>query len=191
MLNNQQPPAIHVNNLFWEIAPRMILALSAATGAPAVAFTVFLVFYFAVGALSDPTPHDFVEIIAGAGYITLVALFMGFAALIVSSLYIIFLGLPASIIGWWLRLIRWWSCIIIGFILGGFPLALLELSRGEGSYTTVGNVPLKIDGVLTHEGWIDLAQKVGLMGLLGAIGGFAFWLVWRSSDSSREGNVID
>ncbi len=62
------------------------------------------------------------------------------------------LGLPLLLIGAWLHLLRWWSCIVAGFLIGFLPSAL-------------------VSGSSFLESWP--------MGVLGAIGGLIFWPLWN------------
>ncbi len=62
------------------------------------------------------------------------------------------LGLPLLIIGIKLHLIRWWSCLLVSFLIGLIPFAWVF-----GGFTP---------GVLP-------------MGALGAMGGLTYWLLWR------------
>ena len=61
------------------------------------------------------------------------------------------LGGPAFCLGQRFDAIRWWTCIIAGFVIGGLPLAIF--SQGA---------------------WVVFSW-----GVFGAIGGLAFWLLWR------------
>ena len=63
------------------------------------------------------------------------------------------LGLPTFALGLWLNLVRWWTAIIAGFLVGLFVVVV------------VGN------------GWGDV-EALELYGGSGAVAGFVFWLVW-------------
>jgi len=69
---------------------------------------------------------------------------------LVAGAHVLMLGLPAFLLGQRLHAIRWWTCIIIGFVIGGLPIAIW---RGYEFFL-----------------W---------GGLFGACGGFAFWLLWQ------------
>ena len=74
--------------------------------------------------------------------------------------HIVFLGLPAFILGWYLRAIRWWSTLIVAFIIGAVPTGIyLYLSP---SYIFESN-----------------RELIPIMGLFGFSGGLVFWLLWR------------
>jgi len=182
MCNNRQVASSGVQSPFWEMLPKEIIALTVAALMPALAFTVLLFFYLTIGPVFDPTIENVGEFVSAVRDGIIVTLAYGFAALIFASIYVGVLGFPASIIGWRLGLIRWWSSTIVGIFLGCLPLLLLQLSRGKGSSSWAGEIPLEINGVLTQAGWIDFVQQLLLIGFLGAVGGFAFWLVWRFWD---------
>ena len=76
-------------------------------------------------------------------------------AFIVAGVHVVALGLPAFFIGLRLRAIHWWSCLILGFAIGGLPL---ELSRDGDGFA-----------------WNNFVA----LGILGAIGGLTFWFLWR------------
>jgi hypothetical protein len=71
-----------------------------------------------------------------------------------STMLAVLMGLPAFYLLRHLRLIRWWSVIIAGFIIG----AIVALSRLELS--------------------IFLVQDILIMGSSGGAAGFVFWLIW-------------
>lgn len=69
---------------------------------------------------------------------------------LVAGAHVLVLGLPAFLLGQRLHAIHWWTCIAIGFVIGGLPIAIW---RGSEFFLWAG--------------------------LLGACGGFAFWLLWQ------------
>jgi len=75
-----------------------------------------------------------------------------FFAYLAASAHMLVLGIPAFLLGKRLDAIRWWSCIIVGFVIGSLPMAIWM--QGE---------------------WVVFVP----WGLFGAIGGLAFWLLWR------------
>jgi len=74
--------------------------------------------------------------------------------------HIVFLGLPAFILGWYFRTIRWWSTLIMAFIIGAVPTGVY-LYRSP-SYIIESN-----------------RELIVIMGLFGVSGGLVFWLLWR------------
>lgn len=192
MSNNQQIS----EDSFREIIPKIMLALASAVVAPAVAFVVITLLIFGI-VLVKSIAFDHQELVASEilDAINTAILFViafGMAALVIAAGHVAILGFPASIIGWSFGLIRWWSSTIVGFFLGCLPIALLMLPR-KGSGSSVQGIPLEIDGVFTSAGWVNFAQLVLIMGFFGAVGGLAFWLVWRYWDRItrvKETNTI-
>jgi hypothetical protein len=64
------------------------------------------------------------------------------------------IGIPAFLLGLWLRLVRWWSSLVIGF--GGGILATIAIRLPRVALGPVDE-------------WLPLA-------LIGALTGFVFWL---------------
>jgi hypothetical protein len=106
--------------------------------------------------------------------------------LLVSSGHVLVLGIPAFLALKHLKLIRWWSSIVVGFLLGSVPAGIFTWplrssnSNASASYWHGGKmVQTMVNGVPTTAGWIHYAESVAYLGMYGAIGGIAFWLVWR------------
>jgi len=98
---------------------------------PAVPAAIFSLFFFLSGSI-----------------LLIVVVFV--LTYLVAGAHVLVLGLPAFWLGQRLQAIRWWTCIIIGFVIGGLPSAIW---RGSELFL-----------------W---------GGLFGACGGFAFWLLWQ------------
>jgi len=76
------------------------------------------------------------------------------------------------------------ACALGGFIVGAAgPAALGLLSMfGNSSYNAwSGGSATIVSGVPTLAGWLQYAQTVGFMGLIGLCGGLTFWLTMRLS----------
>ncbi len=69
-----------------------------------------------------------------------------------TAAHALILGGPLLLLGILLHAVRWWSCILAAFFIGFIPSALAS-------------------GPSFLDAWP--------MGLLGAIGGFVFWLLWH------------
>jgi hypothetical protein len=87
--------------------------------------------------------------------------------------HIVFLGVPAFILGWHFRAIRWWSTLGIAFIIGAVP---------TGVYLYLGPPYL----------FESNRELIFIMGLFGISGGLVFWLLWRYwvGSSSPFGRTI-
>jgi hypothetical protein len=114
-------------------------------------------------------------------------------ALLVSGGHVLVLGLPAFLSLKHLKMIRWWSSIVAGVLLGGGPAEIftwpMRSSKSDASagYWHAGKmVQTMVSGVPTAAGWIQYAESVGYLGMYGAIGGIAFWLVWRRGDPKES-----
>jgi len=178
MSSNQRVVKGDTQSSLWDVMPKMMFAITAAVMVPVIVFIVLLLLIFGILLITGFSSETPIFVVSAASYSILVVLFLGFAAFFVAGFQVGLLGFPASIIGWHLGLIRWWSSVIVGFFLGCLPIALLMFPR-KGSSSSVQGVPLMIDGVFTSAGWLDYAEKILFMGFFGAVGGFSFWLIWR------------
>ena len=104
---------------------------------PAVLFAGFLGAEYGPGTGSD-------------GFIAVMMVF--FIAYLIAIGHILILGIPAFLLGLRLHAIYWWSCILVGFVIGGLPVTLLTRAP------QVVFIPY---------------------GLCGAIAGLGFWFLWR------------
>ena len=152
---------------------RSVLALLAAAVAPAGLFLVPMIVGFISSGANDPFAWSrlskWLVIVLGT-----------------SALYVAVLGVPAFLLLSWRKAIRWWSAILAGFAMACLPVAYSLWPAADPDLRTTAShwngeqmIYTMIDGVPTLEGWIRYAESVGAFGLLGAVGGFAGWLVWR------------
>lgn len=74
----------------------------------------------------------------------------------IALIHVLIFGVSAFLLGLRFRAIYWWSCIIVAFVIGITPLAVLFMSSLNFDFVTF--LPF---------------------GLLGAIGGITFWVLWR------------
>lgn len=100
---------------------------------------------------------------------------LAIAALIVAAFHTILLAVPTY--AWLSRRLapKAWAAMIAGFAIGAIPVGLLSVlilpdQASIDGVTTVSN------GVLTLAGLIDRLVLAGSAGLMGALGGLAFWL---------------
>lgn len=157
MRNKQETTESENQVSLWETIPNTFVALCAATIVPAIVFTLLILLYFGFASFHEPKVFTNKT---NLGAVIVVIFAGGFLALITAAVHVGILGLPATIIGWNFKIIRWWSSTIVGFFLGGLPITIL----GLGNFST-----------REYQFW----QIVFLMGFLGAVGGFTFWLVWQ------------
>ncbi len=74
---------------------------------------------------------------------------------------IVFLGIPTFILGWYLRAIRWWSTLIMAFMIGTVP---------TGVYFYLSPTATVFE---------SNRELIPIMGLFGLSGSVVFWLLWR------------
>ena len=85
-------------------------------------------------------------------------LFFTVFAFLVAVIHIALLGIPIFLLGWYLRLIRWWTALPASFIIG----AILTV------FAFLGGRPFDY--------FFPLAT---IMGAFGVCGGLTFWFLWR------------
>src|SRR5262245_17520493 len=112
---------------------RVVLASLAAILAPAAIMIGSYVF----GALQSPVADD--------GFLWVRVRGFSSVSLLVSAAYVVLLGLPVFILLRWRGLIRWWSCVGSGFLLGALPVAVLTWPLRYSELRTSASV----DGVQT------------------------------------------
>ncbi len=99
--------------------------------------------------------------------------------------HIILFGLPAFLLGWYFRAIRWWTSLITAFIIGVTPTAAYVFIWGLerpfegplGLYLGLYSLCLvTIQAILDFE---SMTSVVLIMGLLGVSAGLVYWILWR------------
>lgn len=145
-------------------------ALTAASLAPALAFAVL---WYSLG---------------GKEAISILPIAF-LASLLIAGAHALLLGTPA--VAWLLykRSFALRSMLVAGFVVGVGPAAIMlnpymVASSGTSSWSD-GAWKIK-DGVPTLAGWIDYLQQLGYAGVLGVIGGIAFYLVYRAIKPSTS-----
>ena len=71
-------------------------------------------------------------------------------AYFIAGVHVLLLGVPIFLLGKRLNAIRWWSCTVAAFLIGGLPMGI----------------------------WDDWHTFIPFA-LFGASGGFGFWLLWE------------
>lgn len=100
--------------------------------------------------------------------------------LMISTGYVVLLGIPAFYLLKKLNVVRWWSTIGVGFILGALPMAILTWPlnySGLKTSSSSNGVQTMIDGVPTMAGWLEFFTGVSFLGACGFLGALAFWVV--------------
>src|SRR5689334_3831648 len=143
-------------NQKFKIIGRVIISLVAAAALPAV-----IVVSYVAGAWLNTPPVNPAES-SMHRVLTYSSLFP--FAFVVALIHSFLFGLPAFLLGFRLRAIYWWSCLIVAFLIGFAPSAMVALSSNRGLLSLSG------------------------FGVPGAIGGLTFWLLWYFwiSNSMRQ-----
>ncbi|MEM4990007.1 hypothetical protein V8G57_21645 [Collimonas sp. H4R21] len=99
---------------------------------------------------------------------------------LVSAGHIFLFGLPGVWLLRTLKIFRSWTVILLGLFLGSIPAGIFLMPRYtmNAGYISNGIVMIK-DGVPTQAWWNSYFQNVAIVGGLGALTGFVFWLVWK------------
>ena len=100
------------------------------------------------------------------------ALVYGVIASIVSATPFIVLGAPAALIGWKLKLIRWWSCLFGAGLLSISPVVLILMLNTLVRFVFRERLPDSS----------ELIANVGFLlalGFCGSVSGLCFWLTLR------------
>ncbi|CAN7641371.1 hypothetical protein [Acidovorax sp. LjRoot194] len=108
--------------------------------------------------------------------------FMSLCAL-VSAAHVVLLGIPAFWLLRWMDVLKWWSVLLAGFVLGCMPMAVFSWPQRDSdmkSSVTIGHVQTVISGVPTTAGWQQYVAVVALFGICGACAAAVFWMVFRA-----------
>jgi hypothetical protein len=131
-----------------------------------------LISYSMINSIIKHNEFDIEELVIG-----------GFAALVVSFIHAILLGLPAVSLLRKLDKMRWWSVTLVGFIVGCVPTTLIMWPlwhKGGFSYWDGTKIVItRENGIPTLAGWTEYMQSVLIVAAIGAISGFVFWFVLR------------
>jgi hypothetical protein len=86
------------------------------------------------------------------------------------------LGLPAYLVLRWKKRVSAITCVLGGFAVVAVPVAFVTWPLSfANSTTSIDGVTTIVGGVATAAGWALFAAGLIRFGLLGAIGGMAFW----------------
>jgi hypothetical protein len=159
-----------VNTIF-----KSIVSLIMAASVPIIESGLLVVLFLAL-ILFFPNPGARFDLgtlgaILAAVAITFVMLLGGY---IISLFHTFLLGLPALLVGWYFRAIRWWTTLVIAFLIGAIPAALsvLKSSIGKPEGTPLWQSTDPSDLIFG-------GSSVVLFGLIGLSSGLVFWLLWR------------
>ena len=149
----------------WKIA----LALVGASAMPALISATFvciaLVYGTRISGNLDSWDHLLSRILFASA-------FTFYVVFVVAAAHVLVLGLPMCWLAARIKLIRWWSCLIISFLIGMLPLLVFDRtpSPSEAPYLARS----------TFAQYLAMAgPTLAIFGALGMSGGFTFWLLWR------------
>lgn len=189
MENSQQVQDNKDRSLPWKLMPRTILALFGAAIAPSIISLVI----GSVGVI--PVLLNGGKIQQNENWTPFIGVIV--IIFIVSSLHVIMLGVPAFIVGWYFKSIRWWTSIVASFIIGALPTAIFlwplkypQLQTTSSRWNGEKMVQTMIGGDPTVTGWTDWVSAFVIMGLFGVSGGITFWLIWRQRDKSTSSQQV-
>ncbi|MFC3552492.1 hypothetical protein ACFOLC_15920 [Lysobacter cavernae] len=99
--------------------------------------------------------------------------------------FVLFVGIPATLILVHFGKLRWWLLAFIGFIAAAAPIAFSG-PGGSPGYSSGGNwhgkyVDLVINGEPTLYGWLNHLESIFFFGLHGLVGATVFYVLWRRS----------
>jgi hypothetical protein len=165
MPNGQQLAQNEILTPHWKIIFKTLVALFAAAAVPTFAF-------FVLELLNIFRLRDFYNIPWTFFFIPI--------TFVIAFMHLLILGLPIFLLGWYFRVIRWWSTLMVAFVIGAVPTAI-SFSPG----LSLGYYSPKL--------YISMFTA---MGLFGFSGGLAFWLLWRywvnpDSPYGRDKEVSD
>jgi len=133
----------------------------------AVMVTLFVVFCIDAINWNENNQDGILASLFGAAWL---AFFYGIFASIASAGPFILLGGFGAFIGWKLKLIRWWTCLLGGGLLSMLPLSPVFIFGTVVSSSIKGRLPDSLG--------MDMLGFLAL-GLCGSIAGFCFWLTLR------------
>jgi hypothetical protein len=97
----------------------------------------------------------------------------------ISFLHFLLLGLPAYAVLSRRWPLTWWAAGAGGFTVAAIPMTLLSLASSGFETYQQGQTMLIVNGRYTAAGYLSLLGEAGTIGLIGAMGGIAFWAMLR------------
>jgi hypothetical protein len=147
---------------------RLTIAFVAAVLAPTLALVALYLFgQFATFESNDPYIW-----IRTRGFLAI--------CLAISAAHVVVLGIPAYFLLRWRGLIRWWSALLAGFVLGSVPAGAITWPlryASPGSYVSSNGVDTMVNGVPTIAGWLQYLGGTAFFGACGFVAALAFCAV--------------
>jgi hypothetical protein len=98
----------------------------------------------------------------------------------ISFLHFLLLALPAYAILSRRWPLTWWAGAAGGFVVAAMPMTLLSFASPGFETYQQGQTMLIVNGHYTAAGYLSLLGEAGTTGLIGAMGGIAFWAMLRT-----------
>jgi hypothetical protein len=155
---------------------KTIIALFITAMTPILEYACIIFLFIGLILLSPVAPNSQVDM-SGWSDVLIIAgwmLIMIVLPMPVAFLYVLLVGLPAFLVGWYFRAIRWWTTLITSFLIGAVPavLTVAFLPTGWSGKTYVWQD-------LNVENFFMMTSSALLMGFFSTSGGLVFWLLWR------------
>jgi hypothetical protein len=147
---------------------RLIIAFVAAVLAPTLALGA----WYLCGQLATFESDDPFIWVRTRGFLSI--------CLAISAAHVVVLGVPAYFLLRWRGLLRWWSALLAGFVLGAVPAAVISWPlryATPGSYASSNGVETMVNGVPTVAGWLQFMVGAAFFGACGFVAATAFCAV--------------
>lgn len=129
---------------------RIAVSLLAAPLGPAVVYAIIVYFNSGPGPIVSRSDAFHASILFGA---------IAYAVALADT---VILGIPAFLLGLYLKAIRWWTTLLAAYLVGAIPY-------GIGTWTPDRSM----------ESLSSYLYGIIAFGLFGLSGGLVFWLLWR------------
>ena len=108
---------------------------------------------------------------------------LAFPVFLIALGHSVVLGLPIFLVLRWKGWVNAATSVLCGFAVGAIPIgvAMLPVGYSESTNTWIGpeRPPTIVDGKATIAQWLLHLEMIGLLGALGGFAGFVFWLVLK------------
>ncbi|RZI70582.1 MAG: hypothetical protein EOP13_20575 [Pseudomonas sp.] len=97
--------------------------------------------------------------------------------------FVLFIGIPVTLVLVHYGKLRWWPLGMIGFVAAALPIALSGPGGGAG-HSSGGNwhgkpVDFIVNGEPSLYGWLNYLESTCFFGLHGLVGATVFYVLWR------------
>ena len=170
-----------------KIARRTFIVLIVTTYVPVAIFFLLGIFSGVSAIFNDALSGTFQEILLNVAISVLGWVLVAFFLVIpISLVHVFVLGLPILLVSWHFRAIRWWSTLLLSFLLGAIPTTILWIL-----FLTFGMEVGAIENIDFLSVGLTVYSAV-IMGGFGLCAGIVFWFLWRywASPESPQGRPV-